>query len=255
MHQRWHSGLAFLLVALAAVAGAYLARQVVGPIEPQLPRLDVAASLQDVFSGIDINSLIPRRNPAQTPGPEGDLGEAGLAAVPSPEPIIEPGPAQPIAGVPDVTPAADAASASGGEATPVPAEAIPTQAPPTPTPTEPSANSAANVPFAMAGAVRNSSDGCPGPSIRGTVRDAAGSPLPGIRLWRYDQWGNEQVVETKSGAEDAGQYDFPLGDTPNVHYVQVVDAGGAIVSPVIEIQHRQGEAPDANCHWIDWVQR
>ena len=76
-----------------------------------------------------------------------------------------------------------------------------------------------------------------------------------VRLWRYDQWGNEQVIESKTSDVDAGQYDFPLGDTPNVHYVQIIDSGGAIISPVIEIQHRQGDAPDATCHWLDWVQR
>ena len=94
-----------------------------------------------------------------------------------------------------------------------------------------------------------------GASIRGVIRDSAGNPLPGVRLWRYDQWGNEQVIESKSGDADRGQYDFPLGDTPNVHYVQVIDAAGILISPVIEIAHRQGDAPDATCHWLDWVQR
>jgi hypothetical protein len=79
--------------------------------------------------------------------------------------------------------------------------------------------------------------------------------LAGVRLWRYDQWGNEQTVESKSGAADLGQYDFPLGDIANVHYVQVVDAGGSPISAAVEIQHRQGEAPDAACHWLDWVRR
>ena len=31
--------------------------------------------------------------------------------------------------------------------------------------------------------------------------------------------------------------------------------GGTIISPVIEIQHRQGDAQNATCHWLDWVQR
>ena len=106
-----------------------------------------------------------------------------------------------------------------------------------------------------AGPVRNSTGDCAGASIRGVIRDSVGNPLPGVRLWRYDQWGNEQVIESKSGDADRGQYDFPLGDTPNVHYVQVIDAAGILISPVIEIAHRQGDAPDATCHWLDWVQR
>ena len=111
------------------------------------------------------------------------------------------------------------------------------------------------LPFAAAGPLRQSSGDCAGASIRGVVRDSGGNPLAAVRLWRYDQWGNEQVVETKSGDADRGSYDFPLGDTPNVHYVQVIDAAGVIISPVIEVPHRQDDAPDATCHWLDWVQQ
>jgi hypothetical protein len=103
--------------------------------------------------------------------------------------------------------------------------------------------------------VRHSAGDCPGASIRGIARNAAGEPLPGVRLWRYDQYGNEQTVETKSGPADAGQYDFVLGDTPNVHYVQVLDVGGSPISPQLEVQHRQGDAADAMCHWIDWIRQ
>ena len=75
------------------------------------------------------------------------------------------------------------------------------------------------------------------------VRDAAGSPLRGVRLWRYDQWGNEAVIESQAGDAEAGPIRLSaLTIRSNVHYVQVIDAGGAIISPVIEIQHRQGEA-------------
>jgi hypothetical protein len=129
--------------------------------------------------------------------------------------------------------------------------ATPSLVPPTPTPLPVDSSYR----FVAAGPVRQGNTDCPGASIRGVVRDASGAPLRGVRLWRYDQWGNEQVVESKTADVDAGQYDFPLGDTPNVHYIQVIDAGGVIISPVIEIQHRQGGAPDAACHWVDWVSR
>jgi hypothetical protein len=141
-------------------------------------------------------------------------------------------------------------SGQSGEATPT---AAPTETPETPaTPTPESL--APGLSF-VAAALRDTSGDCSGASIRGVVRDAAGDPLPGVRLWRYDQWGNEQVVETKSGDADRGAYDFPLGDTPNTHYVQVVDSAGVIVSPVVEVPHRQGAAPDAACHWLDWTRR
>ena len=97
--------------------------------------------------------------------------------------------------------------------------------------------------------------GCPALTVRGTVRDDAGNPLPAIRLWRYDQWGNEEILQTRGGAADAGVYEFSIEDTPNVHYLQIVDSSGAIVSPVVEVPHRQGEAGDAVCHVVDWTRR
>jgi hypothetical protein len=113
----------------------------------------------------------------------------------------------------------------------------------------------AALPFALAGAVRHSVEDCPGASILGSVRDANGALLAGVRLWRYDQWGDEDLNESEAGEGERGMYAFSIGDTPNVHFVQVIDAGGVIISPVIEIQHRQGEAADALCHWVDWQQR
>lgn len=251
MRPRRHYALAFLLVLLAAVAGAWLGLRLVQPVE--VPRLDLVASLQEAVAGVDINALIPRRSPS-----------GGSVAAEAPTGSAEPSPSA-DAGLVIETPAPSEVLTSTGAA---PAEAtLPPEIPvaenvatavlgtpsPVPTPSPPPANVA--FAFVPAGPVRHATDDCPGASIRGAVRDTAGNPLPGIRLWRYDQYGNEQTVETKSGPADAGQYDFVLGDTPNVHYVQVVDLGGSPISPQLEVLHRQGDAADAVCHWIDWIRQ
>lgn len=256
MRRKHTYGIAFLAVLVAAAAGFFLARRAIGPIE--LPEVDAVAQIQSVLGDVDVNALIPRRTPqaretavateAATGEPEGIIVEPGATGTAAAEEnAVAPGDTvEPGAGTSaPVELAADTA-------TPEPTATF-TPAPPASTPTIPPVD--AGILFMTAGPVRNGNDNCPGASIRGVVRDASGTPLSGIRLWRYDQWGNEQVVESKSAEIDAGQYDFPLGDTPNVHYVQIIDAGGVIISPVVEIQHRQGDAPDAGCHWLDWVKR
>ncbi len=257
MHRNHAYGLAFLAVLVAAAAGFLGARRLVGPIE--LPSVDVSAQAQALLGAIDVNALIPRRTPQPLATPSAASG-----------PTLTPGrilvePPTTSATAPPVDLAGSVASTttlSPPGATPAGLEiaaVTSTQEPlgsasaPVPTPTLPQFDPGSL--FTTAGSVRHSTSECPGASILGVVRDASGAPLTGIRLWRYDQWGNEQVVESKASEVDAGQYDFPLGDTPNVHYVQVIDSGGVIISPVIEIQHRQGDAPDAVCHWLDWVRR
>lgn len=250
MHQRHLYTLAFLLVLLAAVTGAFVTRRLVGTVElPTLPKPNLETAEQ-VLGGVDFMALIPRRSPAGRP--TAAATGAAASATFTVQPIVEldtaTGTATPFAAAAAASVSGTADSGSGAQPSPTA-----TLAPPTPTPTASAA--AVAYPFVAAGEPRHTVGDCAGASIRGVVRDAAGNPLPGVRLWRYDQWGNEQVVETKSGDQDLGQYDFPLNDTPNVHYVQVVDVGGTIVSPVIEVQHRQGAAPDATCHWIDWVRQ
>lgn len=251
MRPRRHYTLAFLLVLLAALAGAWLGLRLARPLE--VPRLDVVASLQQAVAAVDINALIPRRSPAGSSiPPETPTASATLASP------AEPSPAAGAAAMTAIPPAAEAVTSTivqisetpVAEDTPAASLALPS---PAATPTPLPANTA--FAFLPAGPARHATSDCPGASIRGAVRDAAGNPLPGIRLWRYDQFGNEQTVESKSGPADIGQYDFVLGDTPNVHYVQVVDVGGSPISPRLEVQHRQGETADAVCHWIDWIRQ
>jgi len=102
--------------------------------------------------------------------------------------------------------------------------------------------------------VRNDNS-CPGEYIRGIVRDSQGNPLPNVRLWLRDQWGNEQRAISKSGATDLGQYDFPIASLTNIYFLNVLDAGSSRpISPRITVSHHDPNSPysKANCHWVDW---
>lgn len=227
MQRKKHYGLAYLLVLLAAIAGFFLLRERTRAVE--LPRVTAPAELRQLVADLDLLGLFTRLMPAVAPAP-------------SPTPLLAARTAEPatVQGIePTATP--------GVAATPAPAAAVPLPAP--------TALAGADYPFMPAGPLRSDNEGCAEAAIGGSVRDAGGAPLAGVRLWRYDQFGNEQVVESGAGDVDRGQYSFAIGDDANIHYVQVIDAGGAIISPVIQVDHRQGAAPDARCHWVDWQQR
>jgi hypothetical protein len=227
MQRKKRYGLGYLVVLLAAVAGFFLLRERARAVE--VPQVSVPDEVRQLVTDLDLLGLVTRLMPAVTPAP-------------SPTPILALRTAEPaiVQGVePTVTPGSPAA----------PAPAVATALP------APTALPDADYPFTLAGPVRSGNDGCVGASIRGSVRDAAGAALAGVRLWRYDQFGNEEVIESSAGDADRGQYSFTIGDAANIHYVQVIDAGGAIISPVIQIDHRQGDVADALCHWVDWQQR
>jgi hypothetical protein len=104
-------------------------------------------------------------------------------------------------------------------------------------------------------AVRHTAGDCPGAYILGHVTDAQGAPLANVRLRLTDEYGNQQTQTTKSGAGEVGRYDFPLFGPPRRFYLSVVDAQDRPLSPVIEIPHGVGAAPQATCHWADWRRR
>lgn len=226
MQRKKRYGLGYLLVLLAAVAGFFLLRERTRAVE--LPQVAVPQEARQLVTELDLLGLFTRLMPAITPAPSPTplvaAGASGTAVVQGIEPTAAPG----------SPPAAPAATAE-----PAPPTAVPDT----------------GYPFVLAGPVRSGNDDCPEASIRGSVRDGAGALLAGVRLWRYDQFGNEQVVDSRADEAERGQYSFAIGDTANSHYVQVIDAGGAIISPVIQIDHRQGEAAGALCHWVDWQQR
>ena len=226
MQRRKRYGLGYLLVLLAAVGGFLIARDAATGIQP--PRLALPGEARQILNELDVFGLAARLLPAVSSNVAAPTATPARAVRP---PVVQ-----------GVEPAATAQPAATA---PAPGDA------PAPQPTAPAE---AVYAFALAGPVRHDSN-CASASIRGSVRDAAGSLLAGVRLWRYDQWGNEDLIESSSGDAERGQYVFALGDTANSHYVQVIDAGGAIISPVVQIDHRQGDAAEALCHWVDWQQQ
>lgn len=226
MQRKKHYGLAYLLVLLAALAGFFLLRERARAVE--VPQVAVPDEVRQLATDLDLLGLFTRLLPAVAPAP-------------SPTPLLPARTAEPA-----IVQGVEPTAALGSPATPAPAATLLP---------EPSPAPGADYPFMLAGPLRSGNDGCAEASIRGSVRDAAGAPLAGVRLWRYDQFGNEEVIESLAGDADRGQYTFSIGDVANIHFVQVIDAGGAIISPVIQIDHRQGEAADALCHWVDWQQR
>ncbi len=226
MQRRKRYGIGYVLVLLAAVGGFLIVRNAVSDFEP--PTLTLPASVRQVADELDLFGLLARLMPA----PSSVSATASATPTRAAQPIV----------------------VQGIEPTPTPQAAIEAPTATAPPAAQPAAPAEAGFPFALAGPLRHDSD-CAAASIRGSVRDAAGNLLAGVRIWRYDQWGNEEVRESRGGDAERGQYEFTFGDTANVHYVQVIDAGGAIISPVVEVRHRQGEAADALCHWLDWQQR
>ena len=132
----------------------------------------------------------------------------------------------------------------------------PTPEAPTPGATEEPAapvvvSSQGDLQFALAQAIQNH-DACPGQYIVGAVLSRAGSPLPGVRIVMVDEWGNRADAVTKSGANDAGQYDFPINNIPNRYTLTVVDASGGAVSAPATVEHLQGYGGTEPCHTVVW---
>jgi len=74
--------------------------------------------------------------------------------------------------------------------------------------------------------------GCPraGAYIVGTVRDAGGNPLGGVRLVCYADWHRYPVVGSKGGGE-VGQYDCRIDQANATFYVVVLDEADRPISP------------------------
>jgi hypothetical protein len=84
--------------------------------------------------------------------------------------------------------------------------------------------------------------------IIGTVRDAGGNPLGGVRLVCYNDWHRYPVVGSKGGGE-VGQYDFPIIQATATWYVVVLDETDCPISPEAAVVFD----PLVSCRYIqDW---
>ncbi len=82
--------------------------------------------------------------------------------------------------------------------------------------------------------------------IRGTVYDAQGSPQGGVRVRLYNDWGYDEVKETKGGA-DLGNYDFVMGRDSGFFHLEVVDSARRPVSLPHDVDYKAG------CTiYVDW---
>ena len=212
MRRNKHYGFGYLLVVLAALVGFVWFGQRARGFE--MPRLEISQDLKDLAYELDFFALLPRATPVPSATERTTDASAALS------------------------PSAAAPLSQSVTSTPLP----------TPTPVlTPSAYA-----FMPVGEVLHTNDACPQAAIAGVVRNASGDPLPEVRIWRYDLFGNEEVVSTAIENGERGQFRLLIKDTADTHYVQIVDAGGVVISPVMAVDHRQGNAGDALCHLIDW---
>ena len=84
--------------------------------------------------------------------------------------------------------------------------------------------------------------------IFGTVRDAAGNGLEGVRVQAFNEWNTLEPATTKGGAE-VGQYNIPIGRDLVTWYIVVVDVGGQQISSQVQIQF---DPNLGNGHRVDW---
>ncbi len=227
MSQRY-AILVFLVAVLVLCAGAYVVGRLIRPASQAEFRSRPAWTPPGATPASQPGATLAARGAAT-------LGTPGWTATPATRAAITP--------------------ARGSTAEPA---GLPTQtSSPTPTTTATLTPEAAATAFAfeLARPVRHSSGDCPGSYILGRVTEAQGGPLANARLKLSDEYGNQQVQTTKTGASEVGRYDFPLFGAPRRFYLSVVDAQGRPLSPAIEVPHGVGASPQATCHWVDWQQR
>ena len=211
---------------------------------------------------VAITGFMSSRDTAQTQAPDDSAGPVAQASdtaappAPSPSPTIfllptpEPGITATLTAVavPPVTEPAPPAESTE---------------PPLPTPTEPPAELPTDTPAPIqpptpapqpAYQFRLAGPAFPDPNfpnccyIFGTVRNAAGNGLEGVRVQASNEWNSLPPAVTKSGAE-AGKYDITIGNDPVTWYLTVVDANGNQISTQVQVQF---DPAVANGYRVDW---
>ncbi len=105
--------------------------------------------------------------------------------------------------------------------------------------------------FALGEPIQNHSN-CPGHYIVGAVLAHNGARMGGVRIVMVDEWGNRAEAVSKTGASDAGQYDFPINSFANRYTLTVVDSSGSPISVPVTVEHLQGYGGNAPCHTVVW---
>ncbi|MCB9126404.1 MAG: tetratricopeptide repeat protein [Ardenticatenales bacterium] len=89
-------------------------------------------------------------------------------------------------------------------------------------------------------------DNCGGNYILGTIRNAAGAPVPGVTVQAYDAFGNVYTAVSKQ--DPAGQYDIPTNNQSPRYDIQLFVNGqpasnGAFVTQVVGV---------GGCFQLNW---
>ena len=95
-------------------------------------------------------------------------------------------------------------------------------------------------------------DQCPGEYVMGQAVDDRGVALPGVTIRLTDAWDNTYQTVSKSGANDAGRFDFPIygRDAPQNFTLQVLDSNGNPNGSPILVPHRTDESSNRPCHHL-----
>lgn len=93
---------------------------------------------------------------------------------------------------------------------------------------------------------------CPGNYIMGRVLNRQGAPVGGVVVQMVDQWGNRATAVSKSGAVDAGQFDFPIfsGSRLELSFT-VIGPDGAPASPTVTLRYPP-ESGNTRCYHLVW---
>ncbi len=245
MRQRRYA-IAFLIVLLAAFAGAFAGARVL------YTRLRADLGIGATWTPPTVIADAPTLEPAAGGEPTSTPPATARPVILTP---FVPDPTRPITQTPFV-PVPTRAPTTAAHTNPVTTEPdMETPGPETPTPTPsrtPSRTPAGAFAFVLAQSVRNTTGDCPGTYVLGQVIDKAGNPLPGVRLRLVDEYGNTVEATTKAGQGDAGRYDFPVAGPARNFTLTVLDGNGAAASRGVQIAHGSGPQAAATCHWVDW---
>lgn len=233
MRQRGYA-IAFALVLVAIVAGAYFASRFA------VERVRQDFRLRQEWTPPVISTSAATEATLETAAPTARPTRTQIViptpAAPSPEPFT------PVA-MPSSAPREAVALATVSPETP-------TQAAVTSTPV---LTQVPIQPFQAKGTVRSSQGDCGGILVLGLVSDRNGMPLPGVRLRLVDEYQNEAFAVTKAGEADRGRYDFPVSGPARRLFITIVDERGSPLSRLVSFDF-YGDAPDAQatCYRIDW---
>jgi len=94
---------------------------------------------------------------------------------------------------------------------------------------------------------------CGGNFVIGTVTNANGQAVAGVRVLYSDQFGNRIETVTSGQMPGYGSFRFAIGgDAPQTINVTLLGSNGAAISPTASVPHMQGNQTDLGCHYTIW---